>query len=229
MSSLLFRQTRCIALRHISIRPFSQSVQRPFISNFFGSKQLKQREDIIKNQDNYETDQDSKIVILNEQNSPEYKPFSPSEDMPDFQVSQWKNHIVRSKDIENTYSPESLQTVINKTYEEVNGTALNGDYSSISLNDLEFRFKFSKHLQQNLGFDINDYVLTRSHTLEALYNELCDVISTRWTDERNPNAIVLRREDFTSPNVYLNEEFSKEEQERVYNELLEKAKETSLS
>lgn len=229
MSSLLFRQTRCIASRHISIRPFSQSVQKPFISNFFGSKQLKQRDDIIQNQDNYETDQDSKIVILDEENSPEFKPFIASEEMPDFQVSQWKNQIVRNKDIENTYSPELLQNVINKTYQEVNGIELNSGYSSISLNDLEFRFKFSKLLQQNLGFDINDYVLTKSHTLDALYNELCDVISTRWTNERNPNAIVLRREDFTAPNVYLNEELSKEEQEAVYNELLEKAKEASLN
>jgi len=136
---------------------------------------------------------------------------------------------VRNKDIENTYSPELLQNVINKTYQEVNGIELNSGYSSISLNDLEFRFKFSKLLQQNLGFDINDYVLTKSHTLDALYNELCDVISTRWTNERNPNAIVLRREDFTAPNVYLNEELSKEEQEAVYNELLEKAKEASLN
>lgn len=229
MSPLLFSQGRLIASRRICIRLFSQTVQRPFISNFFGSKQLKEREDIIKNQDNYETDQESKIVILSEENSPDYKPFDANEEMPDFKINQWKSQIVRNKDIENSYSPELLQNIINKTYQEVSGNEINGQYSSISLNDLAFRFRFSKLLQQNLGFDINDYVLTKSHTLDVLYNELCGVISTRWADERNPNAIVLRREDFTAPNVYLNEEASKAEQEDLYNELLEKAKETSLN
>lgn len=229
MSSLMLRQVRCVTPRHTYIRKFSQTVKKPFISNFFGSKQIKEREDIIKNQDNYETDQDSKIVILNEENSPSNKPFDVNEDMPNFQILQWKNQTVRNKDIETTYSRELLQNVIRKTYQEVNGSEISNDYSSVKFDDLTFRFKFGKSLQRNLGFDISDYVLTKSHNLEILYNELTNIVSTRWSSERNPNAIVLRPEDFTSPNVYLNTELSKEEQKVAYNELLEKAKNASFN
>lgn len=209
-------------------RCFSYSHRRNFLGNLFGRKTLKDREEIIKKQDDFEIDPNAKIVILNEENSPDKKPFNLEEDMPGFEIAQWKSKFVRNRDIEHSYTPEKLQEIINKTYEDMTGAQLTQDYNSVYLKDLDFRFKFSKQLQLNLGFNINDYVLTNAHTLNYLYESLCGTISKRWTSERNPNAIVLRPEDFSSPNVYLNEELNESQKQKLYNDLLEKARKESF-
>lgn len=207
------------------IRPFSTSTPRLFIGNFFGTKEAKKKE-IIDNQDEYEVDASSKIVILNEQNSPNYKPFNAAEDMPDFKINAWKSKSVRPQDIEATHTPETVAQAISEAYSDLKGSAISpNQYSQVSLSDLEFRFLFAKALQLKLGFDIGDYTITRAHDVDYLYLELRKVISHRWSSERNPNAIVLRPEDFLeTANVYLNKERSEEEQQQVLNELVEKAR-----
>lgn len=208
-----------------AIRPFSTSAPRLFLGNFFGTKEAKKKE-IIQNQDDYEVDPTSKIVILNKENSPEHKPFVAEEAMPDFKINQWKLADVRPQDIEASYSGETLTQIISQSYNELKGEQISQDqYKDISLGDLQFRFQLAKLLQQKLGFDIKDYTLTRAHTLEFLHNELNQVISRRWTSERNPNAIVLRPEDFKLVlNVYLSNERTQEEQKKAFEELVEKAK-----
>lgn len=211
-----------------SIRPFSTSVSRLFLGNFFGTKEAKKKE-IIQNQNDYEVDPNSKIVILNEENSPQYKPFSAEEDMPDFKIGQWKFTQVRSEDIESTFSSEKLAQIINDTYNELKGEQISEyQYKDVSLSDLHFRFQFGKLLQQKLGFHIKDYTLSRAHNLNYLYSELNKVISQRWSSERNPNAIVLRPEDFQKvQNVYLSNERTQEEQKKAFDELVEKAKQAT--
>lgn len=219
----MLKNLQSVALRRVAVRLFSQTPARPFISNLFGSKEAKQK-DIITKQNEYEVDPSSKIVILDEANSPETKPFNPSDDMPGFLVNQWKQKTVKNADIETTYSPEDVTKIINDTYTEITGDQAGPE---ADLSDLELRFRFTKLLQQKLGFHINDYVLTRSHTLDILTSELLAIVSTRWTSERNPNAIVLRKGDFTAPNIHLNEELTEEQQLEVYNEVLEKAREAT--
>ncbi|SGZ54943.1 CIC11C00000001917 [Sungouiella intermedia] len=211
-----------------AIRPFSTSVPRLFLGNFFGTKEAKKKE-IIQNQDDYEVDPTSKIVILSEENSPEYKPFVAEEAMPDFKINQWKFTQVNPEDIEASYSNETLTQVISQSYSELKGEQINeNQYKDISLTDLQFRFQLGKLLQQKLGFDIKDHTLTRAHTLEYLHNELNKVISHRWSSERNPNAVVLRPEDFELVlNVYLSNERTQEEQKKAFEELVEKAKEAT--
>lgn len=211
-----------------AIRPFSTSVPRLFLGNFFGTKEAKKKE-IIQNQDDYEVDPSSKIVILNKENSPEYRPFVAEEAMPDFKINQWKFTQVLPEDIEASYSGETLTQIISQSYNELKGEQISKDqYKDISLGDLEFRFQLAKLLQQKLGFDIKDHTLTRAHTLEYLHRELGKLISHRWTSERNPNAIVLRPEDFKLVlNVYLSHERSLEEQKKAFEELVEKAKEAT--
>lgn len=211
--------------RYIPLRQFASTPRNQFISNFFGNKDIKQREDIVKKQDDYEVDPNSKIVILNKDNSPNTKPFSVENDMQDFKIHQWKSKVVSDKDLETTYTSENLSSIISEAYKEIKNVEIKAeDFSKADLHDLSFRFQFAKLLQQKLGFNINDYILTKSHTLEQLYIELIAKVSTRWVSERNPNGIVLRPEDFTSPNVYLSDEPSKDEQDIMYNKLVEEAK-----
>lgn len=212
---------RCICFK--LDRSFSSSSRVSFISNFFGSKQVKQNEELVKNQDNF-AEETSKIVILGDENSPKHETFDPSRDMPDFHIKQWKNHVIRNKDIESRYTSELLKDILETTYHDVKGRNIEEGFASVNLTDLSFRFKYAKALQQNLGFDIDDYTLTRSHNLQTLYDALHRVISRRWTSERNPNAIALREEDFTAPNVYLSKEPTPEEQDGIYKELVDKAK-----
>lgn len=205
-----------------SIRPLSTSAPTRFIGNIFGSREAKKKE-IIAKQDEYEIDPESKVVFLNKENSPSYKPFDASEDMPDFQVKQWKHKTVRAQEIEETYTKDTLAQSISEAFQELKGESPNAE---TSLDDLAFRFEFVKLLQQKLGFDINDHTITRAHTVGYLTSELNKVIAHRWSNERNPNAIVLRKEDFELvPNVYLSEELTEEEQKKAYDELLAQARE----
>lgn len=206
-------------------RPFSTSTPRFFLGNFFGTKEAKKKE-IIDTQDEYEVDASSKIVILNESNSPDYKPFNAAEDMPDFKINTWKSKNVLPQDIEATHTPETVAQAITETYSDLKGSAISpNQYSLTSLSDLEFRFLFTKSLQLKLGFDIADHTISRAHDVGYLYLELKKVISHRWSNERNPNAIVLRPEDFQETrNVYLNKERTQDEQKQVLDDLVEKAR-----
>ncbi|CAH2352422.1 hypothetical protein CLIB1423_06S06084 [[Candida] railenensis] len=220
----------------INTRSFSTSIQRPFIADLFRDrKTLEQRNQAIaekqqEQEENGANSTQSKIVFLNEENSPSIKQFNVEEDMPGFKVEQWKSKLVEGKDIESTYSQESVKDILIKSYNEVNqATPLSQDIDDLAvvdLNDLQLRFQLSKQIQKNLGFDISDYIFSKSHDLHTLYGSICEIISKRWTNERNPNAIVLRSEDFSAGNIYLNEELDKYQQDKLYQELLEKANES---
>ncbi|ODV78259.1 uncharacterized protein CANTADRAFT_6663 [Suhomyces tanzawaensis NRRL Y-17324] len=214
-------------IRISSIRSFGYSQNRPFL-NLFGKKDLKKREEIIKNQDDFESDPESKIVILSKENSPDYKPFDAETDMPDFKVNQWKSIKVLQPEIETTYNSEKLIENINQAYLELKGQQISvSQYNNIDLHDLSFRFEFAKALQKKLGFDFNDYTLTTSHTLSQLQKALDKQIKTRWVSERNPNGIVLRKEDFKAPNIYLSEELNEQEQQQKLKDLVEEARQAS--
>ncbi|KAG2735028.1 hypothetical protein G9P44_001242 [Scheffersomyces stipitis] len=225
MRSLIVRPVRVA-----SIRPFGTSAPRPFLENLFGKKEIKKREEIIKNQDDYESDPDAKITILSEKNSPEYKPFDPEVDMADFKINQWKSQVVNPKNIEATYTSEKLSQIFNETYRNLkNEEITTQQYKDSDLHNLSFRFEFSKSLQKSLGFDISDYILSRSHTVQDLYNEVEKVIAKRWTSERNPNAISLRPEDFKSTNVYLNQELTESQQKKAFKKLVAQARESEAN
>lgn len=179
---------------------------------------------IIEKQDDFKTDPKSKINILDKNNSPNFQPFDAERDMPGFKVAQWKQNVVRKQDIESSYSPEQVAQIMKETYKELQGLEPT-DFASTLLHDLHFRFSYFKLLQLRLGFDISDYIISRSHSLEDLHVELRKVVAHRWSSERNPNAIVLRAEDFEGvPNVYLNEELLEADQKKVYEEKLEQVR-----
>ncbi|PVH13487.1 uncharacterized protein CXQ87_001592 [Candidozyma duobushaemuli] len=203
----------------VRIRSLSTTATR----SFFGfSRKVDPK--IIEKQDDFKTDPKSKITILDEKNSPNFQPFNAERDMPGFKVAQWKQNVVRKQDIEASYTPESVVQIMRDTYQELQGSSPD-DLSTALLHDLQFRFRYFKALQSRLGFDISDYIISRSHSLEDLQVELNKVVAHRWSSERNPNAIVLRPEDFKGvPNVYLNEELSEAEQKKLYEEKLEEVR-----
>jgi hypothetical protein len=209
-------------------RLFSYSSRAPFITDFFKDrKTLQQRNELIAEKQRDEADattHKTKIVILNEENSPNHKPFDVETDMPGFKVEQWKLKLVAPQHIEELYLPESVSEIVAQAFQLVNGSSpLVKDFESVVLDDLDVRFKLCKQVQHTLGFDVSDYVFSRSHTLAHLKAELQAIVSKRWTNERNPNAIALRPEDFTAGNVYLNQEKDAYEQEQTYQKLLREA------
>lgn len=218
----------------ISTRLLGRSIQRSFattprslfLQNIFGSRDSKTK-DLIEKQDEYAVDPSSKILILNEENSPSSKPFDPATDIPGFEIKQWKEKVVRAQDIEGSVTKEIVQDAINQAFEKSHGSVLSAEnYALVRLDDLQKRFEFVKAVQQKLGFDITDHTISRAHDVEYLYSALRKQIAHRWSDERNPNAIVLRPEDFEQqPNVYLNVERSEQEQTEVFEELRQKATE----
>lgn len=196
--------------------------RRTFIKSLFGVSS--KTNEIIEKQDQLAEVQQAPITILNKDNSPNTKKFNAEEDMPDFQIKQWKSTFVKIKDLEGSFTNESISTAINETFTQVYGQSLAVDqYNSTDLSDLPLRFQLCKALQQRLGFDISDYIISRSHNVEYLYGQLKKMIATRWSSERNPNAIVLRPEDFSLPNVYLNKELDEWRKNKYFEELKEKA------
>ncbi|KAK6197315.1 ribosomal subunit 39S-domain-containing protein [Scheffersomyces amazonensis] len=212
-------------VRRTQIRTISTSRASFFFENVFGTRK---NEEIVAKQDELaKIEPDAKIEILNEQNSPDYVPFIPASNMPNFKIEQWKSKIVSPKDIEATYSKSDIITIINDTFKQVQNKDINQEqYKEINLHDLSFRFQFFKQLQSNLGFDINDFIITQSHDLKQVEDNLTQIINKRWTYERNPNAIVLREEDFKSQNIYLNQELDDYHQQIKFDELVKKANES---
>lgn len=206
-----------------SIRRFTSATQL----RAFGLPLLsfKKKNEIVEKQNDYEVDQNAKIVILDEKNAASYKPFDPETDIPGFRINQWKSTVVRAQDVEASVTKEMVNEAINKAYASVMSAQVSAEeYSSSRLDDLTRRFEFFKLLQLELGFDIKDHTISRSHTLEYVRDALHKQIASRWSSERNPNAIVLRPEDFAKQeNVYLNNELNEEEQAKLYEELKEKA------
>ena len=98
------------------------------------------------------------------------------------------------------------------------------NYKDIKLDDLQFRFEIVKSLQSKLGIDINDYIISKSHDLQSLYEEIEKIVNKRWKNERNPNAIVLRPEDFDADNIYLNQERTDYEKNLQLQKLVQKVK-----
>ncbi|CAK7901710.1 hypothetical protein CAAN1_06S05358 [[Candida] anglica] len=237
MLSPITRQLGLTASRS-NIRLFSYTSTRPFITDLFRDrKTLEQRNDQLAEKNAVEASspeedvykKDSKIVFLTKENSPDFKHFNMETDMPGFKIEQWKSQIVKKQDIEAKYSPELLKDVITQSYTEVSGAAQVADFASVELNDLQLRFNLAKSLQQKLGFDISDYIFSKSHNLELLHSQLSELVSIRYTNERNPNAIALRPEDFTAGNVYLNEELNSQQQEKAFAKLVQEAKKAEAS
>lgn len=215
----------------------SRSVRRPanFVSvvprrnlfeNFF--RKAVNKEELIEKQD--EVVEEGKIVFLTEENSPSNRKVDVETEMAGFKINQWRNQIVHPKDYEQTFSGDKLVSIINETYNDMKQTSISSpeEYPSLELSDLKFRFAFTKELQKRLGFLINDYTISSSHNVSTLYKHLSKLTSKRWVSETNPNGIALRPEDFTAPNIYLNEEVPVKQQEKLYKNLLEKANEPTL-
>lgn len=203
--------------------------RRTFINKLLGYPSKRVTE-IVEKQDEYKEDQKAPITILNRENSPKFEAFDAERDMPDFKIVSWKNHFVKQRDLEATYTHQAITDAISETYTETYGKSLTPEqFGDAYLNDLPLRFQLCKALQQKLGFDISDYVISRSYNVEYLSGTLKKMVSTRWSNERNPNAIVLRSEDFKQPNVYLNKELDDYQQKQYFETLKKDAAEQPVA
>ncbi|KAI5949025.1 hypothetical protein KGF57_004987 [Candida theae] len=214
------------------LRSLSSSTSiRSWFGDLFGSKSSKitsqqKRSEIIENQDEYIEKDLTRITHLTRENSPQYLEKQQKQRNALKGVSKvrdWKNvKFLRGSDLSVYYDDKlKLQDVVNKSYEEVTGTSINSNnYEQIELHDLKLRFEVVKQLQSNLGFELNDHVISSSHDLQSLYHEIEKVVNKRWSNERNPNAIVLKAGDFTAKNVYLNESRDEYEKQREFTKLL---------
>ncbi|CAX45506.1 conserved hypothetical protein [Candida dubliniensis CD36] len=188
------------------------------------------RQDIITKQDELIESNSIKIHHLTFKNSDKYQSFNIESDMPNFhKLKNWKfQKSLTPENYETFYSDKSiLQNIINqelknfiKQDQEIN----RDNYKDIKLDDLQFRFEIVKSLQSKLGIDINDYIISKSHDLQSLYEEIEKIVNKRWKNERNPNAIVLRPEDFDADNIYLNQERTDYEKNLQLQKLVQKVK-----
>lgn len=198
-----------------------------FIGDWFGRKDAQKREkkDLVQDQDDFEIDPSAKIVILNEKNSNEHEKFDVATHMPDFKIEQWKHRVVTPKTIESSYTSKDIIDIINDTLKQFNKESQQAsEFQNFKLDDLTFRFEFTKELQKRLGFEINDLILTQAHDLSILFNEVNAFVQKRFTNERNPGDIALRKEDFTAENIYLNQQLSESEQSRELKKLINQAR-----
>ncbi|CAI5757191.1 unnamed protein product [Candida verbasci] len=193
---------------------------------FGGSKNLKQRQEKIEATQKEDLNLSESIEILNYQNSKEYLESIKNKKRIDYKIKNWKILNLKPYQIESYYeSKEKLQNIINEQYKALTNQDIKYDsYETINLDDLQFRFDFIKSLESNLGFEINDYTISKSHNLKDLYIEIENQVSLRWKNERNPNSIVLRPDDFTAPNIYLNLERDDKQKQAEYNKLIAKMK-----
>ncbi|KAG7194055.1 uncharacterized protein KQ657_005258 [Scheffersomyces spartinae] len=200
--------------------------RRSLFENFF--RKTVNKEQLIEKQD--EAVEEGKIVFLTEQNSPSNKKAEEEIDAVNFKINQWRDQTVHPKDFEQTFSGDKLSTIINETYNDLKQTSISSptEYSALELTDLNFRFTFTKELQRKLGFLINDYTISSSHNVDTLYKHLSKLTNKRWVSETNPNGISLRAEDFTAPNIYLNQEVPEVQQEKLYQDLLAKANQSTI-
>ena len=144
-------------------------------------------------------------------------------------MKNWKfQKSLTPNDYESFYSDKSiLQNIINQELKNLIQKDIivsRDNYKDIKLDDLSFRFQIVKSLQSKLGIDINDYIISKSHDLETLYEEIENLVNKRWKFERNPNAIVLRSEDFDAENIYLNQERNDFEKNLELQKLTQKLK-----
>ncbi|EMG49483.1 hypothetical protein SBY92_001262 [Candida maltosa Xu316] len=192
---------------------------------------LDKRQEIITKQDDMvNSDETSyKITHLGYKNSTKYNPVKPRDIVPEtysMTLKSWKSKNYDPRDYEEVYSKRSkLQGRVNAVVKEITGESVGvRQYRGFKLDDLEVRFKVVKGLQSKLGIEIGDYVISKCHDLDSLYVEIEKIVSARWKSERNPNAIVLRSEDFDAGNVYLNQELNDYEKRRVFDNLVREMK-----
>lgn len=205
---------------------YSIQGRRTFMSNFFGKKELLKREEILRNQDDFELSVGTKITILNEENSPGYEKFDPESDMPDFEIIQWKQRNVKQEDIESTFSRQDVSAIIANAYKTVYNMDVDPSTNTdAELFDLGRRFAVVKTIQADMGINLNDAVMTQCHTVKTLYDELVKVVEERYVNERNPNGIVVRPNDFSAPNIYLNQERTPQQQKIILDEIMTEARE----
>ncbi|KAI3402934.1 hypothetical protein KGF56_004186 [Candida oxycetoniae] len=199
----------------------SSSINRSWFRDIYGRKK-KSVTEIVSQQDKYADKEVVTIKHLTEKNSESYlKNLEASKVLPKSKVSDWKRHAtIHPMLLESFYTKEKLQRVVDETYKNLTGKDItHSQYNTVSLNDIEFRFNLVKNLQSNLGFELNDFTVSKSHDLLTLYNSVEDFVNRRWKNERNPNAIVLRPEDFTAKNVYINEERNAFEKNKEFNKI----------
>lgn len=196
------------------------------MSNFFGKKELSKREEILQNQDDFELSVGTKITILNEENSPGYQKFDPESAMPAFEIYQWKSRNVKPQDIESTFSRKDVSSILANAYKTVYNVDVDPTSNTdADLFDLTRRFAVVKQVQVDMGINLNDAVMSRCHTVGTMYDELIKVVEARYVNERNPNGIVVRPNDFSAPNIYLNQERTSQQQQAMLDGIVANSRE----
>lgn len=220
----------------IQTRPFTSLTRNlSWFGDIFGRNKTsieskQKRQDIITKQDELTESDSIKIHHLTFKNSDKYQSFTIEQNMPNFhKLKNWKfQKSLTPNDYESFYSDKSiLQNIINQELKNLIQKDIivsRDNYKDIKLDDLSFRFQIVKSLQSKLGIDINDYIISKSHDLETLYEEIENLVNKRWKFERNPNAIVLRSEDFDAENIYLNQERNDFEKNLELQKLTQKLK-----
>lgn len=258
MRSQLVSVPKHIRVRTFTTTPVAQSWLGSIFGKNKNRITDKRREEIIAQQDEIAAKEKSiKIRHLTKENSPEFlKQLEESKVERSSLVKNWKSRNLAPSQLEETYNDKmQLQGIVQKVYKDVLILNLKASaktdkpkfsdftlvdeiltqvggverFEQYGLENLDLRFELVKKLQSSLGIELNDYTISKCHNLKDLYVEIENVVNTRWKWERNPNAIVLRKEDFTAPNIHLSEERTEQEKMAEYQKVLQQMRAADLA
>lgn len=135
-----------------------------------------------------------------------------------FRIQPWLN--------KKKVTVENLDQVLIEAYESVTKQKVSKP-EEISLEDLQFRFDYTKKLQELSGYIIPDHILTRAINASMLQKFFIESIFTGLYYKKNPDSLSheeLKQKGFTAANIYIESPVSDAEAKKKYKRLLKKAK-----
>ncbi|KAF5103312.1 hypothetical protein D0Z03_000233 [Geotrichum reessii] len=124
---------------------------------------------------------------------------------------------------------EQVQAALVKTYNEINATAvesISDEVASKTFQDFNARLQFLKSVEKTLKTAVSDAKIIELDSIQAIINHFNNFVIGRQFNEKEPDAIYLKPEDFKGTNITLVDESlsAKKAKSKVWESLVEQAK-----
>lgn len=142
-----------------------------------------------------------------------------SERLKGFQITHWLNK-------EKVNDPAQLDELLIATFQKITGKEVSSP-SEIILDDLQLRFDYSVKIQEQTGYIIPDYVLTKASNASVLQEWFTKQVFTGKIFKKVPDSLStqeLKDFGFDSDNIHIHTPVSDGDAKKKYRKLLKKAK-----
>lgn len=136
-----------------------------------------------------------------------------------FTVKHWLNSNKVS-------DPQQLDEILIKSFKQVTGKEVSSP-SEIILDDLELRFKYTTKVQEQTGYIIPDYVLTKASNAKVLQEWFIKQVFTGKIFKKVADSLSteeLKTLGFDSSNIHIHTSVSDGDAKKKYRKLVKKAK-----